>query len=165
MNFHVYLLIGDDDRPIYIGSSTHVDSRLSNHRCDPTRYKALGGRTKSEATQRTETVECQSRAQMVATEKRLIREREPVLNVLDSMTAYAIHRRSVIKDHQKIRQDGPWWAGWPNCCSLHRKAFIAAQAEAHGRTSLFDYDARADDLPAKSASRIRQRRKRIAGAA
>ncbi len=40
--FNVYLLIGDDDKPIYVGQSTNIKGRLSNHRNDRTCYERLG---------------------------------------------------------------------------------------------------------------------------
>jgi excinuclease UvrABC nuclease subunit len=80
----VYLLIGDNDKPIYIGKSTSITSRVASHRRDRAQHEALGGRTKWQATRRVEVVECADRDEMNATERRLIAAHRPVLNKLDN---------------------------------------------------------------------------------
>jgi predicted GIY-YIG superfamily endonuclease len=80
VSFNVYLLIGADDKPIYIGASTNVTKRLAWHRSDKTRYTQIGGLTKAEAMQRVELVTCADRNDMDHSELRLINEHRPVLN-------------------------------------------------------------------------------------
>jgi predicted GIY-YIG superfamily endonuclease len=79
----VYLLIGADGAPIYVGATQAVKQRLAAHRRDKTEYDALGGRTKREATQRVDLVRCTDTDEMRATELRLIKEHRPVLNIAD----------------------------------------------------------------------------------
>ncbi len=102
MTVGVYVLIGADDKPIYVGQSTNIDKRLMEHRSDKTRHEKLGGKTKGEVTHRVEVIEC-AREELDATEKRVIAERGPVLNVLHSMTDYAVKRRNVIRENQRRR--------------------------------------------------------------
>ena len=106
MTVGVYVLIGADDRPIYIGKSICVEKRVRQHHLDPTRHERLGGKTKGEATHRVEVIEC-AREELDAAEKRVIAERGPVLNVLDSMTDYAVHRRNAIRENQRRPRPNP----------------------------------------------------------
>ena len=106
MTVGVYVLIGADDRPIYIGKSICVEKRVRQHYLDPTRHERLGGKTKGEATHRVEVIEC-AREELDAAEKRVIAERGPVLNVLDSMTDYAVHRRNVIRENARRPRPNP----------------------------------------------------------
>jgi hypothetical protein len=92
-SFAVYLLIGDDDEPIYIGQSACVKSRLRDHQRDTTVHAALGGRTKHQATRRVAILACGDRSDMNATEKRLIAEHRPVLNKYGNPDSDADGRR------------------------------------------------------------------------
>jgi predicted GIY-YIG superfamily endonuclease len=80
VSFTVYLLIGDDDKPFYVGATRDADRRVREHRNDRTVYDVLGGRTKHEATHRVELLMCTDEADMRDTEMRLIKAHRPVLN-------------------------------------------------------------------------------------
>lgn len=71
--FYVYLLWGEDpERPIYVGQSTNLLSRLGQHMTDA---------AKRDMTRRVTVVRCEDRAEMDRTEDRLIQCYQPVLNI------------------------------------------------------------------------------------
>jgi predicted GIY-YIG superfamily endonuclease len=103
VSFTVYLLIGDDGNPIYIGASTNIEARLRTHHNDKAVYGALNGRTKREAIQRVERVECRDRDEMHATELRLIKEHRPVLNRAGNNETPIPQRPGGMSDDERTR--------------------------------------------------------------
>src|SRR4051812_23425341 len=70
----VYILWGESpSRPLYVGQSTNVLSRIGSH---------MGDAEKRRLTKRIDLIRCGSNDEMVAMEKRLILEWSPWLNVL-----------------------------------------------------------------------------------
>jgi hypothetical protein len=69
--FFVYLLIGHHDKPIYIGQSTNILSRLGSH---------MSG-NKRELTSKVQIIRCRNKKSMNLTESILIKQHQPMLNV------------------------------------------------------------------------------------
>lgn len=71
--YFVYILWGDDpERPVYIGQSINVISRLGTH---------LSDRQKRSLTRRIQLIKCCGKRSMDSTEMRLIAEYKPLLNI------------------------------------------------------------------------------------
>jgi hypothetical protein len=107
------MLIGDDNKPIYVGATLNIDRRLREHHNDRTVYCALGGRTKREATRRAELLMCTDRDDMCATELQLIKKHRPILNVLDNPHPKAVARREQISAARDCRGPADWVRGEP----------------------------------------------------
>src|SRR5208283_4700464 len=70
--YFVYILWGADERPIYVGQSTNILSRLGSH---------LGDRTKRRLITKVQLVRCATRHVMDITEDDLIAHYRPQLNI------------------------------------------------------------------------------------
>lgn len=116
MSFSVYLLIGYDHKPIYVGESENVKSRLADHRRDKIRYAELDGRTKREATRTVDVIDCADEDDMHATETRLIRLHRPVLNKRDNFDWLRARRE---------REDADWEARDPEGFRRYRDEWEA----------------------------------------
>jgi predicted GIY-YIG superfamily endonuclease len=116
MSFTVYLLIGDNNTPIYVGATRDADRRLREHHNDRTVYHALGGRTKREVIRRADLLMCTDHDDMCATELRLIQKHRPILNVLDNPHPVAVARLEQIHAARDCRGPADWVRGergWP----------------------------------------------------
>jgi hypothetical protein len=70
--YYVYLLWGiEEDRPLYVGQSTNIFSRLGSHMNDPVKRARV---------RRVMVIGCKTERQMDSTELRLIRKYRPELN-------------------------------------------------------------------------------------
>ncbi|MCV7076985.1 hypothetical protein [Mycobacterium szulgai] len=78
--YFVYVLWSDDDddRPLYVGQTTDVFSRMAWHLRDP---------RKRDRIDRVKVIRCTNRRAMLHLEKRLIRELHPLLNVHMAISA------------------------------------------------------------------------------
>jgi predicted GIY-YIG superfamily endonuclease len=133
MSFNVYLLIGEDDKPIYIGRSANVKKRVETHLRDGTTYAALDGRTKHQAAQRIETVRCASYENMTITERQLITEHRPVLNITDNTDHIVYQRDPRYAEHPTPRHGLPWLPE-EDATVLRGDIFVCEPARLLGRS-------------------------------
>jgi predicted GIY-YIG superfamily endonuclease len=81
--FYVYLLWGDDEtRPLYVGQSTNIFSRLGSHMSDPKKRYRI---------QTVSVIRCETERQMGTTELRLIRKYRPELNTAGVSRDVQVH--------------------------------------------------------------------------